>query len=172
MYSACKLKTQGDNIQPWFTSFPIWNQSIVPSPVLTTASWPAYRFLRRQVRSSSIFQNLLWSTQSKASVVNEAEVNVFLELPCFFYDPTDVSNFISGSTFSKSSFYIWELSVPVLLKPSLKSFENYLASVWDEHNCAIVSTSFGIALWDLNENRPFSLLWPLLSFSNLLAYWV
>ena len=62
-------------------------------------------------------------------IVNEAEVNVFLELPCFFYDPTDVSNFISGSTFSKSSFYIWELSVPVLLKPSLKSFENYLASV-------------------------------------------
>ena len=108
------------------------------------------------------------------SVVNEAEVNIFLELPCFFYDPTDVSNLMSGSSaFSKSSFYIWEFLIPILLKPRLKNFENYLASVWDEHNCAIVWTSFGIALlWDLNENQPFSLPWPLLSFSNLLAYWV
>ena len=47
MYSACKLNKQGDNIQPWRTSFPIWNQSVVPYPVLTVASWPAYRFLRR-----------------------------------------------------------------------------------------------------------------------------
>ena len=44
MYSAYKLNKQGDNIQPWHTPFPIWNQSVVPCPVLTTASWPAYRF--------------------------------------------------------------------------------------------------------------------------------
>ena len=44
MYSAYKLNKQGDNIQPWHTSFPIWNQSVVPSPVLTVASWPAYDF--------------------------------------------------------------------------------------------------------------------------------
>ena len=50
MYSAKKLNKQGDNIQPWHTPFPIWNQSVVPCPVLTVASWPAYRFLRRQVR--------------------------------------------------------------------------------------------------------------------------
>ena len=50
MYSAYKLNKQGDNIQPWCTSFPIWNQSVVPRPVLTVASWPAYRFLKRQVR--------------------------------------------------------------------------------------------------------------------------
>ena len=50
MYSAYKLNKQGDNIQPWRTPFPIWNQSIVPCPVLTVASWPAYRFLKRQVR--------------------------------------------------------------------------------------------------------------------------
>ena len=68
MYSAYKLNKQGDNIQPWCTPFPIWNQSIVP----TVASWPAYRFLRRQVRCSGIpiflriFHSLLWSTQSKA----------------------------------------------------------------------------------------------------------
>ena len=71
MYSACKLDKQGDNIQPWTTPFPIWNQSVVPCLVLTVASWPAYRFLRRQVRwsciliSSRIFHSLLWSTQSK-----------------------------------------------------------------------------------------------------------
>ena len=72
MYSAYKLNKQGDNIQPWPTPFPIWNQSVVPCPVLTVASWPAYRFLRRQVRCSgipislSIFHRLLWFTESKA----------------------------------------------------------------------------------------------------------
>ena len=52
MYSAYELNKQGDNIQPWRTPFPIWNQSVVPCPVLTLASWPAYRFLKRQVRWS------------------------------------------------------------------------------------------------------------------------
>ena len=72
MYSAYKLNKQGDNIQPWCTPFLIWNQSVVPCPVLTVASWPAYRFLKRQVRCSGIpisfriFHSLLWSTQSKA----------------------------------------------------------------------------------------------------------
>ena len=47
MYSAYKLNKQGDNIQPWRTSFSVWNQSLVPYPVLTVASWPTYRFLRR-----------------------------------------------------------------------------------------------------------------------------
>ena len=67
-----KLNKQGDNIQPWWTPLPIWNQSVVPCPVLTVASWPAYRFLRKQVRWSGIpisfrlFHSLLWSTQSKA----------------------------------------------------------------------------------------------------------
>ena len=72
MYSAYTLNKQGDNIQPWCTPFPIWNQSVVPCQVLTVASWPAYRFLTRQVRCSGIpisfriFHSLLWSTQSKA----------------------------------------------------------------------------------------------------------
>ena len=71
MYSAYKLNKQGDSIHPWHTPFPIWNQSIVPCLVLTIASWPAYRFLRRQERCSKIpislriFHNLLWSTESK-----------------------------------------------------------------------------------------------------------
>ena len=54
MYSAHKLNKQGDNIQPWCTPFPIWNQSVVPCPVLTVASWPAYKFLKSQVRWSGI----------------------------------------------------------------------------------------------------------------------
>ena len=68
----CKLNKQGDNIQPWRTPFPIWNQSVVPCAVLTDASWPAYRILRRQVRWSGIpisfriFHSLLWSPQLKA----------------------------------------------------------------------------------------------------------
>ena len=72
MFSAYKLNKQGDNIQPQCTPFPISNQSVVPCPVLTVASWPAYNFLRRQVRWSGIpisfriFYSLLWSTQSKA----------------------------------------------------------------------------------------------------------
>ena len=71
MYPAYKLNKQGDNIQPWRTPFLIWNQSVVPCPVLTLSSWSAYRFLRRQVRWSGIliswriFHSLLWSTQSK-----------------------------------------------------------------------------------------------------------
>ena len=63
------------------------------------------------------------------SVVNEAEVDVLLEFPCFFYDPKDVGNLISGSSvFSKSSLYIWRFSVHILSKTSLKDFEHYLAS--------------------------------------------
>ena len=66
MYSANKLNNQGDNIQPWHTPFPIWNQSVVPCPVLTLTSWSAYSFLKRQVRWSGIpislwiFHSLLW----------------------------------------------------------------------------------------------------------------
>ena len=69
MYSTYQLNKQSDSIQPWRTPSPIWNQSIVACPVLTVASWPAYRFLRRQVRWSGIsiswrfFHCLLWSTQ-------------------------------------------------------------------------------------------------------------
>ena len=278
MYSAYELNTQGDNIQPWCTPFPIWNQSVVSRLVLTVASWPAYRFLRRQVRWSCIpiswriFHSLLWSTRwnphncskifcdssprvmemktninkgaqiksfctakgsinkmkrqltewekifandttSKGlifkihkqlissvqplshlwlfvtpwtatrqaslcikgfSVVGEAEVDVFLELSCFFGDPVDVGDLISGSSaFSKSSLNIWKCSVHILLKPGLENFEHYFASVWDECNCAVVWAFFGIVfLWDWNENGPFPFLLPLLSFPNLLAYWV
>ena len=175
MYSAYTLNKQGDNIQPWHTPFPIWSQSVVPCPVLTVASWPAYRFLRRQVRWSGIpisfriFHSLLWSTTVKGfGVVNKTKVNVFLELSCFFYDPTDVGNLISGSsTFSKSSWNIWNFMVHMLLKIGLENFEHYFASVWDERNCAVVCTFLGIVFpWDWKEKWPFPVLWPLLSFPD------
>ena len=61
-------------------------------------------------------------------IVSKTEVDVFLEFPCFFYDPSNVGNFISGSpAFSKSSLNIWKFSVHVLLKPGLENFEHYFA---------------------------------------------
>ena len=64
------------------------------------------------------------------SVVNEAEVVVFLELPCFCYDPADVDNSISGSSaFSKSNLNIWKFMDHILLKPGLENFEHYFTSV-------------------------------------------
>ena len=72
-------------------------------------------------------------------IVNKAEVDVFLELSCFFDDPTDVDNLISGSSaFSKTSLNIWKFTVHVLLKLILENFEYYFASMRDECNCAVV----------------------------------
>ena len=124
--------------------------------------------------SGRIFQFIVIHTVKGFGVVNKAEVDVFLELCCFSYDPTEVGNLISGSSaFSKSILNIWKFSVHILLKPGLENFDRYFASMWDEYNCAVVWTFFGIAfLWDWNKNWRFSVLWPLLSFPNLLAYWV
>ena len=107
-------------------------------------------------------------------IVNEAEIDVFLELSYFFYDATDPGNLISGSSaFSKSSLNIWNFMVHVLLKPGLETFEHYFASVWEKCNCAVVWAFFGIAfLRDWNENCPFPVLWLLLRFQILLAYLV
>ena len=125
IFSAYNLNKQGDNIQPWCTPFPIWNESVVPCLVLTVVSWPPYRFLSRQVRWSSIpiswriFQFVVTNTVKGFGIVNKAEVDDFLELSCFFNDTTDVGKLIScSSAFSKSSFNIWKFTVQVLLKPS------------------------------------------------------
>ena len=70
-------------------------------------------------------------------VVNKAEISVFLEFSCFFSDPTDVDNLISGScAFSKSSLNIWKFMVHLLLKTGLENLEHYFASMWDECNSA------------------------------------
>ena len=91
-------------------------------------------------------------------IVNQAEIDVFLELSCFFDDPADVGNLISGSSaFCKTSLNIWKFTVHVLLKPGLENFEHYFASVWDECNCAVIWAFFGIAFlweWKLTFSSP------------------
>ena len=107
-------------------------------------------------------------------IVNKAEIDVFLELSCFFDDLVDIEYLISGSSaFSKTSLNIWKFMVHLLLKAGMENFVCYFTSVWDECNCVVVWAFFGIVfLWDWNENWPFPVLWPLVSFPNLLTYWV
>ena len=108
------------------------------------------------------------------SIVNEAEAAVFWKslafqmtqrmlamlslVPLPFLNPAWTSG-------SPQFMHCWA--------PGLENFEHYFACIWDECNCAVVWTFFALALlWDWNENWPFPVLWPLLSFPNLLAYWV
>ena len=167
-------------MQPWQTPFPnvepvccsMSSSNLLPD--LHTVSQEAGQV----VWYSHLFQNfpqfVVIYTVRVFGVANKAEVDVFLELSCFFHDPVDVGNLISGSSaFSKSSLNIWKFTFHILLKAGLENFEHYFTSVWDECNCAIVWPLFGIPfLWDWNENWPFPVLWPLLSFPDSLAYWV
>ena len=110
MYSAYKLNKQGDNIQPWCTPFLIWNQSVVPCPVPTVAltSIQISQEAGQVVWHSHLFKNfpqfVVIHTVKGFGLLNKAEVGVFLEHSCFFYDPVDVGNLITGSSsFSKTS---------------------------------------------------------------------
>ena len=164
-------------MQPWSTPFPIWNQSVVPCPILT-CFLTCIQISQEAVWYSHLFENfpqfIVIHTVKGFGIVNKAEIDVFLELSCFFHDPVDVGSLISGSSaFSKTSLNIWKFMVLILLKPGLENFEHYFTSMWDECNCAVVWAFFGMTfLWDWNENWPFPVVWPLLSFPNLLAYWV
>ena len=89
---------------------------------------------------SHLFKNfpVCCDPHSQTSIINEAEVDIFMKSLCFFFDPMNVGNLISGSSaFSKSVSYIWKFSVDILLKPSLKDFEHYLISMRNEHNCMV-----------------------------------
>ena len=92
---------------------------------------------------SHLFQNfpqfIVIHTVKSFGIVKKAEIDVFLELSCFFHDPADVGNLISGSSaFCKTSLNIWKFMVYALLKPGLENFEHYFTSVGDECNCAVV----------------------------------
>ena len=90
-------------------------------------------------------------------IVSETQVDVFLELSCFFYVPTDAGNLISGSSaFSKSSLNIWKFMVHILLKPGLEDFEHYLVSMWDEWNCAVVWTFLALPFFGIGMKQTFS----------------
>ena len=103
---------------------------------------------------SHLFQNcpqfIVTHTVKGFGVVNKAEIDAFMELSCFFHDPADVGNLMSGSSaFSKSSLNFRKFMVHVSLKPGLENFEHYFTGVWDECNCVVVWAFFGIAfLWD------------------------
>ena len=123
--------------------------------------WPAYRFLKRQVRWSGIpislriFHSLLWSTVKGFGIINKSEIDVFLELSCLFHDSVYDGNLISGSSaFSKTSWNIRKFMVHILLKTGLENFEHCFTSIWDESNCAAVWAFFGIA---------FSSIWVICS---------
>ena len=90
-------------------------------------------------------------------VVNKTEVDVFLELSCFFHDPKDVGNLISGSSaFCKSSLNIWKFKVHILLEPRLENFQHYFASVSDECNCAVVEHSLTLPSFEIGMKTDLS----------------
>ena len=115
------------------------------------------------------------------SIVNEAEVDVFLEFSSFFDDPTDVGNLISGSSaLSKSSLNIWTFSVHILLKRGLENLEHYFASMWDECNCVLFEYSLALPFfgmeWKLSFSSPvataeFSKFAGILSTASSFSIW-
>ena len=84
-------------------------------------------------------QSVVIHTVKGFGIVNKAEVDDFLELSCFFSDPTDAGNLTSDSSaFSKSSLNIWKFMVHILLTPVLEDFDHYFTSVGDECNCMVI----------------------------------
>ena len=185
MYSAFKLNKQGEYTALTYTALTYSFPDL--EPVCCSLSGSNYCFLTciqisqeagKVVWYSHLFQNfpqfIVIHTVKGFGIVNKAEINVFLELSCFFDDPADVGNLISGSSaFSKSSLNYSKFTVHILLKPGLENFLHFFTSVWDECHCVVVWAFFNIGfLWDWNENWLFPVLWPLLSFPNLLTYHV
>ena len=140
MYSAYKLNKQIHNIQLWHTPFPIWNQSVIPCPVLTVAACFAYRFLRRQVRWSGIpislriFHSVVIHT--KALVVNKAKVDVLLELSCFMIQQTVA---------------VWSLVPLPFLNPAWTSgsywFMYCWGSAWRNLNITLLACEVSAIIW-------------------------
>ena len=127
MYSAYKLNKQGDSIQPCRTPFLTLNHGTLSHVQFCyfLSCIQGSQETGKVVWYSHLFKNfpqfVLIHTVKGFLIVNETEVDVFLELPCFLYNPMKVGNLISGSSASsKSSLYIWKFSIQVLLKPSLK----------------------------------------------------
>ena len=126
-------------------------------------------------------QFILIHTVKGFGIVNKTGIDVFLELSCFFDDPADYGNLISDSSaFSKISFNIWKFTVRLLLKSGLENFEHYFASLWDECNCVLVWTFFGIVWHCLSlgiSEHTFILSGfisrypPLFPSSNIASFW-
>ena len=174
MYSAYKLNKPGDNIQPWRTPFPIWRQSVfhAGSTCCFLTCIQACQEAGKVVWYSHFFKNfpqfVVMHTVKGFSIVNKAEVDVFLKFSCFFLWSNRCWQF--GLIPLPFLNLVWT-SGSSLLRPSLENFQYYFASMWNESSCAVVWAFFTF-LWDWNENWPFPVLWPLLSFPNLLVYWI
>ena len=102
-------------------------------------------------------QFIVMHTVKGFGIVNKAEIDVFLELSCFFNDLADVDNLISGSSaFSKTSLNIWNFMVYVLLKPGLENFEHYFTSMWDECICVVVWDYLPLPIFGIGMKLTFS----------------
>ena len=103
------------------------------------------------------FHGLLWSTHSRTLVQSMKQKYVFLEFSCFFYDPVNVGNLISGfSAFSKSCLYMWKFSVHVLVKSGLNDFEHNPVSMWNECNCEVVCIFLALPFFGIGIKTDFS----------------
>ena len=180
VYSAYKLNKKGDHIQSWHTPFPIWNQSVVPCLVLTIASWPAYRFLRRQIRWSGIPisknfpQFVVINTVKGFGVAKKAKLDVFWNYLAFsmiqqmlaIWSLVPLPFLNPAWTFGSSCFtYYWSLAWRIL-SINLLACEMRAIVQQFEHSLALLFCGIGM------KTNLFPDLWPLLSFPNLLAYWV
>ena len=180
MYSVCKLNKQDDNIQPSLSySFPNFE---VVGCFLSSSNCSFLTCIQVSQETGKVvqyspffkkeFSTVCCDPHRTFSIVNEWEIDVFLEFSCFLYVPSKCWQF-DFSAFSKPSLYIWKFLVHVLLKPSLKDLKHCFASMRNDHNCMVVWTFFGTALlWDWNEKWPFPVLWLLLNFPNMLLYWI
>ena len=153
-----------------------WPMSNINSFFLTYTQ--VYQEAGEMVWYSHLFKNFLQFVVVHAvkgfSIVNEAEVDDFSGIILLFLWSNGYWQFdLSFFCIFKIHLEHLKFLVHVFLKPCLENFEHYFASVWAGCNCVVVWAFFGIAfLWVWNENWPFPVLWPLLSFPNLLAYWV
>ena len=166
MYSACKLNKQGEicSLDVLLSLFELVHCSLSCSNYCFLTCIQVSQGASKVVWYYHLFKNfpqfVVIHTIKGFTIVNEGEVDIFLVFFCFFYDSTDVSNLISGSSaFSKSSLYIWKILVPMPLKPILNDFELYLVSMRNKHNWKIIWRFFGIDfLWEWNETWPFPIL--------------
>ena len=133
MCSAYRLNKHGDSRQPCRAPFSILNQSVVSYRVLTCfltciqVSQETDKTVWYSHLSKSFSQFTMIPTVKGFSIVDETEIDVFLEFPCFLNDPVNVGNLVSDSSaFSKPSLNIWKFMVHIVLKTSLKDFEHYL----------------------------------------------
>ena len=160
MYSTQKLNKQGDSIQPCHSHFPILNQIDVQFCRFLTCIQVSQE-TGKAVWYSHLFKNFppFMIHTVKCFRVNEAEVDVFLEFPCFLHDPTNVGNLISSSSApSKLNLNTWKYSVHLPLKSNLKDLSITLVAC-EMNTCIAVWMFLGIALLcNWNDNWPSPVL--------------